>query len=94
MSPSGDSALICSVLSNMSDNDKPRKTKYTKYETETERSAERKKQRKQYDSARVYLGPVFDDWEQQRAACGGSHADFARHLLDLHKSCQNYRQVS
>ena len=39
----------------------------------------------------IYLGDVMDVWEDQRQVCVGSHVDFAKHLLALHKEyCLDY----
>ena len=35
----------------------------------------------------IYLGDVMNIWEDQRQICTGSHAEFAKHLLALHKEC-------
>ena len=39
----------------------------------------------------IYLGDVIDIWQDQREVCVGSHADFAKHLLAVHKKyCWDY----
>ena len=39
----------------------------------------------------IYLGEVMDVWQEQQKICVGSHADFAKHLLAVHKEyCLDY----
>lgn len=64
----------------------------SKYKTAEERKQGLAEKRKAYDRARVYIGSAIDDWEEQKQVCGGTHCEFAAHLLSLHRAyCSNFR---
>ena len=56
------------------------------FSSQEERTKGVKITRTRYEKHRINLGKAADEWEIQRQVCGGSHIDFALHLLAVHRA--------
>ena len=46
-----------------------------------------KRRKVEEGNVRICLGKAWKQWEDQRKICGGTHTQFAEHLLAVHNSC-------
>lgn len=84
--------LVYVVLQSLMDKH-PKKLR--KYKTEEERTHAFAERKKLYDKARIYIGYSIHDWDKLKQVCGGSHAEFAKHLLSLHRAyCSKFSRIS
>ena len=71
------------------------KKKRRVFNTKEERKTAEKERKKQHDTRRISLGTAWEEWERQRAICGGiGQIDFVHHLLAVHETRCNTFVVS